>query len=367
MAPIRSKPVAASPAADVQALATKLQSGRFQNIVFMVGAGISTAAGIPDFRTPGTGLYSNLARLNLPYPEAVFDIEYFRKRPQAFYTLADELFPSKFKPTKFHWFMRLVQEKGYLRRVFTQNIDTLERLAGVQGDKVVEAHGSFAGNSCIDCKARMDPSELQRQMYHGSTGNTLQKGQKVGIPRCKSPGCNGLVKPDIVFFGEGLPARFFNLWEDDLPSADLAIIAGTSLTVSPFAQLPDDVESSCARLLFNMEPVGTLGRRKRDVVVLGGCDDEIEKFVELCGWQREWQELLKGGSEKEEVVGKREEGEKKGKEEKSVVDKLAEKEKEKEKAVEEPEETKEEPKEESKDESKDDLGLADDLSSKLNI
>lgn len=268
-----------------------------------VGAGISTSAGIPDFRTPGTGLYSNLARLSLPYPEAVFDISYFKRRPEAFYTLADELYPTKFKPTRFHVFMKLLEQKGYLGKVFTQNIDTLERLAGVSDDKVIEAHGSFAQNHCISCHHEMSVEELKRQMYNiseeekdSTSPPSLKEGQKVGIPKCKNPKCRvaggGLVKPDIVFFGEGLPEKFFEAWEEDLPQADLVIVAGTSLTVSPFSSLPEMVATKVPRVLFNMEKVGTLGSRSRDVVSLGNCDDGVQGFVELCGWTKELDALV---------------------------------------------------------------------------
>src|ERR1700754_5350784 len=114
------------------------------------GAGISTSAGIPDFRSPDTGLYANLARLNLPYAEAVFDINYFRNNPLPFYTLAHELFPGKFRPTITHAFIKLLHQKGKLHRCYTQNIDTLERMAGVPDFKIIEAHGSFASHRCIE-------------------------------------------------------------------------------------------------------------------------------------------------------------------------------------------------------------------------
>jgi len=123
-----------------------------KKVVFCVGAGISTNSGIPDFRTPGTGLYSNLAALNLPYPEAVFSLQYFRQDPEPFYTLAQSLYPGTFQPTLTHAFIRLLQEKDMLLRCFTQNIDTLERMAGVHPDNIVEAHGSFANSRCIDCR-----------------------------------------------------------------------------------------------------------------------------------------------------------------------------------------------------------------------
>jgi NAD+-dependent protein deacetylase SIR2 len=129
-----------------------------KNIVLCVGAGISTNSGIPDFRTPGTGLYDNLAALKLPYPEAVFSLQYFRQDPDPFYTLAQSLYPGNFKPTLTHTFIRLLQDKSILLRCFTQNIDTLERMAGVTQDNIVEAHGSFAESRCIDCKLQVSCS-----------------------------------------------------------------------------------------------------------------------------------------------------------------------------------------------------------------
>lgn len=117
----------------------------------MVGAGISTAAGIPDFRSPETGIYNNLQRFNLPYAEAVFDLSYFRKNPRPFYELAHELMPEKYRPTYTHYFIRLLHDKRLLQKCYTQNIDTLERLAGVPDKALIEAHGSFQYSRCIEC------------------------------------------------------------------------------------------------------------------------------------------------------------------------------------------------------------------------
>lgn len=118
------------------------EGGRPKRVVVMTGAGISTSAGIPDFRSPETGLYANLARLNLPYAEAIFDISYFRENPDPFYVLAKELYPGKFYPTIAHAFIALLDEKYMLQMLFTQNIDCLERRAGVPDEKIVEAHGT---------------------------------------------------------------------------------------------------------------------------------------------------------------------------------------------------------------------------------
>lgn len=251
-------------------------------IVFFVGAGISTNCGIPDFRSPETGLYANLKRLDLPYPEAVFDIEYFRESPKAFYTLADELYPGKFVPSRFHYFIKLCQDKSKLKRCYTQNIDTLERIAGVDGDLVVEAHGSFAGNHCIDCDWEMETEVLRKEM-------------ETGIPKCKE--CEGHVKPDIVFFGESLPEKFFTSWEDDQDDIDLAIVAGTSLAVFPFASLPAEVGKKSQRVLINRELCGDFKEKPRssDLVLLEDCDEIVNKICEKLNWLDDLNKLIEEG------------------------------------------------------------------------
>lgn len=206
----------------------------------------------------------------------MFDIDYLRKRPEAFYTLADGLYPGEYEPTKFHRLMKVVQDQGYLRRLYTQNIDTLERIAGVDADYIVEAHGSFAESHCIDCGTEMAVADVKAEMRRDK-----HKG-KIAVPRCIL--CGGIVKPDIVFFGEGLPRRFFDCMQEDLPEyADLVVVAGTSLTVHPFAQLPEMVNRDTVRVLFNAEQVGSLGARPNDVVVLGDCDKSADRFAELLG------------------------------------------------------------------------------------
>ncbi|KAL8954030.1 MAG: hypothetical protein Q9222_000152 [Ikaeria aurantiellina] len=275
----------------VESVASYIKEGRAKRIVLMTGAGISTAAGIPDFRSPGTGLYANLAKLDLPYPEAVFDISFFRSNPLPFYTLAHELHPSRFKPTVSHHFIRLLADKGLLLKLFTQNIDCLERAAGVPCDKIIEAHGSFARQRCIDCKGEY-PSDLMKQAI-----------SKREVPRCTRTECNGLVKPDIVFFGEALPNIFHQ--NRMLPSsADLAIIMGTSLAVQPFASLPVYCPEGVPRLLLNLERVGGLGSRPDDVLLLGDCDEGVRTLARALGWLEELEALAKGQSSKQDDDGK---------------------------------------------------------------
>ncbi|KIW30017.1 uncharacterized protein PV07_05796 [Cladophialophora immunda] len=262
----------------IEAVAQYIKEKDIKNIVVMTGAGISTSAGIPDFRSPDTGLYANLARLNLPYAEAVFDISYFRNNPYPFYTLAHELYPGKYRPTVTHSFISLLHKKGRLLKLFTQNIDCLEREAGVPGDKIVEAHGSFATQRCIECKTEY-PGDRMKEMVH-----------KMEVPRCIRQTCSGLVKPDIVFFGEALPESFHR--NRSLPAkAELAIVMGTSLTVQPFASLPSFVREETPRVLINLERVGSIGSRPDDVLLLGDCDEGVRRFADALGWRDELEEL----------------------------------------------------------------------------
>uniref|UniRef100_A0A7S2WA06 Deacetylase sirtuin-type domain-containing protein n=1 Tax=Mucochytrium quahogii TaxID=96639 RepID=A0A7S2WA06_9STRA len=287
----------------------KLKEGEYKNVVVMAGAGISVSCGIPDFRTPGSGLYDNLKRYNLPSPESVFELDYFKEtKGHAFYKLAKEMWPDNFHPSPTHLFIRMLNDKGYLSRCFTQNIDTLERAAGVSNEKLVEAHGSFATASCIKCKQAYDQDECKKNIL---------KGQ---VPiRCCKAGCGGLVKPDIVFFGEGLPGKFEICSKTDLPKADLLIIMGTSLTVHPFASLVEMVSPECPRLLLNMKPVnvrspsdGIMGLRLRqaenyrDVMIEGTCDDAVRAICDGLEWRDELEKLVeeyqsKVGVEKEPI------------------------------------------------------------------
>ena len=117
-----------------------------------------------------------------------------------------------------------------------------------------------------------------------------QAVSKRDVPHCLVPQCNGLVKPDIVFFGEQLPDEFHR--NRSLPSsADLCIVMGTSLTVQPFASLPDFCSNGVPRVLINLERVGGLGSRPDDVLILGDCDAGVRRLVAALGWETELEAL----------------------------------------------------------------------------
>ncbi|CAL8263742.1 unnamed protein product [Merluccius merluccius] len=262
-------------------VARLVKLGRCKNIVVVAGAGISTASGIPDFRTPGTGLYANLERYNLPYPEAVFNIDYFSDHPQAFFSLAKELYPGSHRPNYIHYFIRMLHHKGLLLRVFTQNIDGLERMCGIPDDKLVEAHGNFATASCHLCYTPYPADNAKVAIMSGN------------VPTCSF--CSGAVKPDVVFFGEDLPQKYF-LHSKDFPKADLLIIMGTSLQIEPFASLVNTVRSSVPRLLLNRHAVGPFEKtplRRADHVELGDLVDSVQRFAQILGWSTEIEHLMR--------------------------------------------------------------------------
>ena len=288
---------------DVAGVAEYITSGKAKNVIVMVGAGISVSAGIPDFRTPGTGLYDNLQKYDLPHPTAVFELDYFRENPSPFYLLAKELYPGQYPPTPTHHFIHLLHKKRILLRCFSQNIDSLEAATGLPRELIVPAHGNFDTARCLN--------------GHDADVDEVRQHVDDGIPmRCKE--CDELVKPDIVFFGENLPERFHTLARRDFPECDLLVIAGTSMEVHPFAGLIDFPNEDVPRFLVNREKVGEMDERmrefsrlvgrgaglnfgednRRDALFLGDCDAGFAELARLLGWGDELDELVRAGVEK---------------------------------------------------------------------
>jgi len=272
-------------------LVSGFSEGRFKNIIIMCGAGISTNAGIPDFRSPSAGLYFKLRKYNLPYPEAVFEGGYFRQNPLPFYGLIRELFPSTLTPTTTHKFFSLLNQKGILRRIYTQNIDALEHLAGVPEDKIIEAHGSFQNSYCTSCKKTYELKWLKTEIF------SPEKNE--GVPKCVD--CQGVVRPDVVLFGEGLPSRFWDNISSDFQSCDLLLVFGTSLVVSPFNTLVNRPGRAVPRVYINLSKQGSTGMvgwllrmggnvdfsRDSDLVMLGDCDKSVAHLCDDLGWRQD--------------------------------------------------------------------------------
>lgn len=253
-----------------------LKSNLYKKIVFLTGAGISVSSGIPDFRTPKIGLYARVGEYgNLPFPEAIFEINYFQENPTPFYKFClDFLDPKKnYKPSMAHKFIKYMSEKNRLLINFTQNIDGLELAAGLPLDKLVQAHGHLRTCKCIKCRAPMDISRF------------FEKIKNLEVCYCEK--CKyGMVKPDIVFFGEMLPDDFYAK-TSLVGKGDLIVIMGTGLQVFPFAGLISNTDEASPLVYFNRER-GTTHFNNPFLFIEGDIDQNLEKVVELCGWQNDF-------------------------------------------------------------------------------
>jgi NAD-dependent deacetylase len=198
---------------------TKNLIEKAKNILVVSGAGISTAAGIPDFRSSG-GLYEMVSKkYNLQDPTIVFDIDYFMKDPSLFYKLSPNL-QKDYEPTIAHKYIAQL-EKDHEVTILTQNIDGLHQKAG--STNVIAAHGSMTRVRCLSC------GHIEEEPVY--TGDVLT---------CEL--CGGLMKPDVVFFGEGLPQQFHHFYENWRNyKFDLLFIVGTGLQVYPVAGLVQNI------------------------------------------------------------------------------------------------------------------------------
>lgn len=186
------------------------------NIVFFGGAGVSTESNIPDFRSV-TGLFNENLNRNFT-PEQLVSHSFFFKHTEEFFKFyKDKLIYKNAKPNNAHISLAKLEEKGKLRGVITQNIDGLHQMAGSKN--VLELHGSIHRNNCISCG-----------QFYDLCGLLSLEGI---IPHCKE--CDGLVKPDVVLYEEGLDEDIINKSIDLISNAEVLIIGGTSLMVYPAA------------------------------------------------------------------------------------------------------------------------------------
>ncbi|XP_068111442.1 NAD-dependent protein deacetylase sirtuin-1 isoform X2 [Hyperolius riggenbachi] len=248
-----------------------------KKIMVLTGAGVSVSCGIPDFRSRD-GIYARLAVdfPDLPNPQAMFDIEYFRKDPRPFFKFAKEIFPGQFQPSLCHKFIAMLDKEAKLLRNYTQNIDTLEQVAGIQ--KIIQCHGSFAMASCLICKHKVDCEAVREDIFNQVVPQ---------CPRCPPDEPLAIMKPDIVFFGENLPEQFHRAMKYDKDEVDLLIVIGSSLKVRPVALIPSSIPHEVPQILINREPLPHL---HFDIELLGDCDVIINelcqrlggKYTELC-------------------------------------------------------------------------------------
>jgi NAD-dependent deacetylase len=192
---------------------------RSKSTVALTGAGISVPSGIPDFRSPGTGIWENVD----PFEVATIDAFHRNtKRFWDFYRPRFELLGDK-RPNPAHEALAELERRGHLDAVVTQNVDRLHRKAGTQ--RLVEVHGSIATSSCTSCGASWTLEEVGRLF------------EEDGVATCT--GCMGKVKPDVVLFGELLPEAAMDEARELAANAELMLCVGSSLEVYPVAGLPE--------------------------------------------------------------------------------------------------------------------------------
>jgi NAD-dependent deacetylase len=194
--------------------------GRARSVVALTGAGISVPSGIPDFRSPGSGLWEGVD------PMEVAHIDAFRGDPVRFWSFYGQRFATlgAKQPNGAHRALVAMQERGLLDAVITQNIDMLHRKAGTR--ELVEVHGSIASCSCLSCRTSVPLEEVRVRLERAADG----------VPRCER--CATALKPDVVLFGELLDAETLGRARDLCERADVLLCIGSSLEVHPVAGLP---------------------------------------------------------------------------------------------------------------------------------
>ena len=189
------------------------------SVVALTGAGVSVPSGIPDFRSPGTGIWSGVD------PMEVAHIEVFRRDPKRFWSFYGGRFNTldDKQPNRAHELLAAWERRGLLDAVITQNIDGLHARAGSR--TVVEVHGSVASSRCPVCGTRFPLDEVRGRL----------RADPDGVPRCD---LGHPLKPDVVLFGEDLPLAALAQARQLSRTADLMLCVGTSLEVYPVSELP---------------------------------------------------------------------------------------------------------------------------------
>ena len=193
--------------------------GSADRVLALTGAGVSVPSGIPDFRSPGTGLWANVD------PMEVAHIAVFRREPERFWHFYGRRFAALRgkRPNGAHRALAELERRGIVEAVVTQNIDGLHRLAGTRD--LIEVHGSIATSSCPDCGRRFELADVRSRLAAAADG----------VPRCA---CGAALKPDVVLFGELLPEAALARASELAAAADVLLCVGSSLEVYPVAQLP---------------------------------------------------------------------------------------------------------------------------------
>lgn len=227
------------------------------NIVFFGGAGVSTASGLPDFRS-ATGLYNKENNSNYS-PEYMLSHDFFANHPNEFIKYVKEnLMIEGVLPNECHYALEKLEKMGKLQGIITQNIDGLHQKAGSKN--VIELHGTLNDYYCVSCGEKYDLAYV----------NKFQD-----VPNCEK--CGGIVRPDIVLYGEGLDQNNISHAINLISHADVLIVGGTSLAVYPAAGLIDFYNGN-KLVLINKDDTGK--ESAADYVIKGDISKIMMELVE---------------------------------------------------------------------------------------
>jgi NAD-dependent deacetylase len=230
-----------------------------ERAVVLTGAGVSVPSGIPDFRTPGTGIWEKVD------PMEVAHIDAFRESPDRFWQFYADRFASLVdkRPNPAHEAIAELERRGLVRGVITQNVDRLHRMAG--SERVIEVHGSIDHCVCPECNCRVSLDEVIELLAAAP-----------GAPECRA--CIQALKPDVVLFGELLPAEAMAEAHALAQEADLMVCVGSSLEVFPVAMLPGATLEAGGRLaIVTQGPTAYDG--EAEVKLTGDVADELAAVV----------------------------------------------------------------------------------------
>eukprot|EP00672_Neobodo_designis_P019282 CAMPEP_0174833142 /NCGR_PEP_ID=MMETSP1114-20130205/4057_1 /TAXON_ID=312471 /ORGANISM="Neobodo designis, Strain CCAP 1951/1" /LENGTH=360 /DNA_ID=CAMNT_0016067013 /DNA_START=39 /DNA_END=1117 /DNA_ORIENTATION=- len=270
-----------------------------RRVAFLTGAGVSVAAGIPDFRSPG-GMYDTLKPDLLTAtpsdraamaadPTAVVSRDLFDRNQFPYFEVRRPFIVGtaerRWRPTAGHMLMRLCDERSVLRRVFTQNIDGLDHaVGGIAEERIVNVHGTICKCACELCGAPgpdggsiawlAAQTKTHIKDIYGTDPSAPAESKNILCPACGKAG----LKPATVMYGGAMPDDFFKAasedfpmgskrrggegagGENDRPTVDLLIVMGSSLTVMPAGGVPEWADARCKKVLFNLEPAGRFTR-----------------------------------------------------------------------------------------------------------
>jgi len=233
-----------------------------KRIVVFTGAGVSTESGIPDFRSPG-GIWTKFD----PEDFTIFKfLSSSETRKKQWRILVESGLLSNAEPNRAHRAIADLEGMGKLDCVITQNIDNLHQKAGNSPEIVFELHGNMNRAKCLACGA----------MY--PIGQALKQLDKGDEPECES--CSGMLKPDVVFFGESLPAEVLHEATRRSKICDLFIVIGSSLAVYPAAYMPAYAKEGGAKLAI-INASTTTHDMQADILVNAGAGDVMEKIISI--------------------------------------------------------------------------------------